>query len=241
MDLNQIFLEGNLETMARMPDRFLDYSLTSPPYNISATNKNFNKYAEFADDLSDLDYFEDQKRLITEVLRVTKNHFFYNIQMVSGNKSALHKLMGCFADNIKEVLIWSKGNGFGQPAISEKVFNSAFEYIIVFSNLEPQKRYFSDANFERGTQSNIYKIKNKHFNEYADEHNAVMPLDIPRYFMQNFGKENDIWYDPYCGTGTTPVAAIMEKKQYIASEISKEYFDISITRTQNKASAPTLF
>lgn len=136
------------------------------------------------------------------------------------------------------MIIWQK---IGQPAISENVFNSAFEYIIIFSNNEPNKRYFSDANFKRGTQSNIFKIKNTHSNKYADVHKAVMPLDIPRYFMQNFGKENDTWYDPYNGTGTTSIAAIMEKRNFIGSEISKEYFDLCNNRINNELNQVKLF
>jgi site-specific DNA-methyltransferase (adenine-specific) len=236
LELNKIYCESNLETMSRMPDKSIDYVLTSPPYNVF--NKSLSKYKDFEDNSSQLEYFEQQKILIQEMLRVTKNHIFYNIQMVSGNKIALHKLIGYFSENIKEVLIWQKK---GQPAISEKVFNSAFEYIIIFSNNEPEKRYFSDANFKRGTQSNIFKILNSHSNPFADVHKAIMPLDIPRYFMINFGKENDVWYDPYMGTGTTAVAAIEEKKNFIGSEISKEYTELSNKRLQPYLNQTSLF
>ena len=236
IELNKIYCESNLETMNRMDDLSIDYVLTSPPYNVF--NKSLSKYKDFKDDFSQSQYFEQQKELIKEMLRVTKNHIFYNIQMVSGNKVALHKLIGYFADNIKEVIIWQKS---GQPAISEKVFNSCFEYIIIFSNNEPNKRYFADANFKRGTQNNIFKILNSHSNPFADVHKAIMPLDIPRYFMINFGKENDIWYDPYMGTGTTAVSAIEEKRRFIGSDISKEYTDLANKRLKPYLSQPTLF
>jgi len=241
MEINKVYNESNVVTMKKMADCFVDYSLTSPPYNISSSNSNelFKKYKEFSDDLSNDDYFSQQVYLINELLRVTKNHVFYNIQMLSGNKFALHKLIGYFAEKIKEVIIWNKG--FGQPAISPKVFNSAFEYIIIFSNVDADKRYFKDANFERGTQSNLYRIKNKNHNDFSDVHSAVMPLDIPRYFMLNFGNENDLWYDPYGGTGTTAIASVMEKKRFILSEISAEYCDIANKRISNYINAPTLF
>lgn len=236
IDINKIYNESNLETMAKMQDKSVDYILTSPPYNV--VNKSLSKYKEFKDDFSQNEYFEQQKELIAEMLRVTKNHIFYNIQMVSGNKVALHRLLGEFASNIKEVLIWQKK---GQPAISEKVFNSAFEYIIIFSNNEPNKRYFNDANFKRGTQINIFKILNKHSNPFADVHKAIMPLDIPRYFMINFGNDDDIWYDPYMGTGTTAVAAIEEKRSFIGSEISKEYIELANKRLESYLNQQTLF
>ena len=236
LEINKIYCESNLETMSKMPKGFVDYVLTSPPYNVNT--ERIAKYKDFKDDLTQDSYFEQQKELITELLRITKKHIFYNIQMVSGNKIALHKLIGYFANNIKEVIIWQK---IGQPAISEKVFNSAFEYIIIFSNDEPNKRYFSDANFKRGTQSNIFKILNSHSNPFAKEHKAIMPLDIPRYFMINFGIDNDIWYDPYNGTGTTSVASILENKNFIGSEISQEYVDLSNKRIDSYLNQKTLF
>ena len=237
MEVNKIYNENNIDTMAKMKNSSIDYILTSPPYNVKT--ERIAKYKDFKDGYSQEQYFEQQKQLITEMLRVTKNHIFYNIQMLSGNKVALHKLIGHFAENIKEVIIWRKG--FGEPAISEKVFNSAFEYIIIFSNNEPNKRYFSDANFKRGTQSNIFEIQNSHSNPFAQQHKAIMPLDIPRYFMINFGKENDIWYDPYLGTGTTAIAAIMEKRNYLGSEISKEYFELATKRINNEQCQSKLF
>lgn len=236
IELNKIYNESNLETMAKMPDKSIDYVLTSPPYNV--VNKSLSKYKEFEDDFTQTEYYNQQSELIRKMLRITKKHIFYNIQMVSGNKFALHNLIGEFALNIKEVLIWQKK---GQPAISEQVFNSAFEYIIIFSNDEPNKRLFKDANFKRGTQSNIFKILNKHSNPFAKVHKAIMPLDIPRYFMINFGKDNDIWYDPYMGTGTTAVAAIEEKKNFIGSEISKEYTELANKRLKPYLEQTTLF
>lgn len=237
LELNKIYCESNLETMKRIKDKSIDYVLTSPPYNVKT--ERIAKYKDFKDGFSQEQYFDQQKELITELLRVTKNHIFYNIQMLSGNKIALHKLIGHFANNIKEMIIWHKG--FGEPAISEKVLNSGFEYIIVFSNNEPNKRYFNDANFKRGTQSNVFKILNSHSNPFASVHKAIMPLDIPRYFMINFGKQNDIWYDPYMGTGTTAVAAIEEKRNWIGSEISKEYIDIANKRLEPYLTQQTLF
>ena len=76
------------------------------------------------------EYFEWQKKCITEMIRVSSDYVFYNIQMLTGNKVALFKLFGYFAENIKEVLIWDKM--YAEPAISSGVLNSQFEYIIIF-------------------------------------------------------------------------------------------------------------
>jgi DNA modification methylase len=85
LELNKIYCESNLDTMARMQDKSIDYVLTSPPYNVGKNQMNggddTKKYKEFSDNTSE--YFEEQKTLILELLRVTKKHIFYNTQIFS--------------------------------------------------------------------------------------------------------------------------------------------------------------
>ena len=33
IEINKIYCENNLETMAKMPDNFIDLTVTSPPYD----------------------------------------------------------------------------------------------------------------------------------------------------------------------------------------------------------------
>jgi DNA modification methylase len=238
MEINKIYNEDNLETMAKMPDGFVDYVLTSPPYNVGH-NKMFGedtaKYKEYQDNLDD--YFLNQKKLIEELLRVTKKHIFYNIQMLGNNKIDFLNLLGHFKDNIKDIIIWQKKM---IPHIEPGVLSSSFEFIIIFSNDQPDKKKFYDGNF-RGNFGNLIKISNSHSNPFAKEHKAIMPLDIPRMFMQKFGNENDIWYDPYMGTGTTAISSIMEKRNWVGSEISKEYTKIANKRLKPYLEQQTLF
>jgi len=239
LELNKIYFESNLETMKRMPNNFVDYVLTSPPYNVGYNQMNGNntkKYKEFSDNTNE--YFEEQKTLILELLRVTKKHIFYNTQMLGNNKVDLLKLLGFFSHKIKDIIIWKKK---AIPHIEQGIFNSSFEFIIIFSNDRPEKKKFYDANFKQGSQSNVFEILNSHSNPFASQHKAIMPLDIPRYFMINFGKENDIWYDPYMGTGTTAVASIEEKRNWIGSEISQEYVDLANKRLKPYLDQTTLF
>jgi DNA modification methylase len=231
MKLNKIYIEDCLDTMKKMPNDFVDYSLTSPPYNVGKNQLNGEgkKYESINDQLSENEYFENQKQVIKELLRVTKKHLFYNIQMLSANKKTIFKLFGYFNEQIKEIIIWNKKHGV--PSMEPGVFNSAYEYIIIFSNDQPNKRKFYDTKFQ-GIEQNVFVIKNSHSNPFARVHKAIMPLDIPRYLMQLFGNKNDVWYDPYMGIGTTAVACIEEKKQFIGSEIFEKYVKLSNDRLE---------
>jgi site-specific DNA-methyltransferase (adenine-specific) len=138
MEINKIYCESNLETMAKMPNNFVDYVLTSPPYNVGYNQMNGDdtkKYKDYKDNLDD--YFLNQKNLIDELLRVTKNHIFYNIQMLGNNKVDFLNLLGHFKDNIKDIIIWQKNM---IPHIEQGVISSSFEFIIIFSNQQPEKK-----------------------------------------------------------------------------------------------------
>ena len=235
MEINKIYNEDCFDTIAKMPNNFVDYTLTSPPYNVGNNNMVEKKYNNFNDKLDN--YFENQKNLINELLRVTKKHIFYNIQMLGNNKIDFLKLLGYFNNKIKDVIIWEKK---GIPHIEPGILNSSFEFIIIFSNDFPEKKKFYDANF-KGNFNNVIKTLNPHSNPFSKKHKAIMPLDIPRLLLQKFGKKNDIWYDCYMGTGTTALACVLEKRNYIGSEISKEYIDLCYKRLKPYLTQSSLF
>jgi len=74
IELNKIYNEDNMLTMSKIENLSIDYCLTSPPYNVS--NDSLKKYKDFDDSFAMNDYFEQQKNLISELLRITKNHVF---------------------------------------------------------------------------------------------------------------------------------------------------------------------
>ena len=249
MEINKIYNESNLDTMAIMPDNFVDLIVTSPPYNINLRirgnkycrrSKNekgpCNKYENLTDDLDIEEYYKFQESVIKEMLRVSKQSF-YIIQLVTGNKQAVFQLIGRFSKEIKELIIWDKKTA--EPAIMEGVFNSEFEIIIVFDKQTSRQRVFKNANFERGTISNIFRISKSEIG--AEKHKATFPLKLPQTIIKNFSKEGEIIYDPFMGLGTTAIAAITLKRNWIGSEISSNYVDIANKRIAPYLNQTTLF
>jgi site-specific DNA-methyltransferase (adenine-specific) len=55
-------------------------------------------------------------------------------------------------------------------------------------------------------------------------HSAIFPLELPTWFIRLFSKENDVVLDPFLGSGTTAVAALLHKRKYIGIELKTEYF-----------------
>ena len=56
-------------------------------------------------------------------------------------------------------------------------------------------------------------------------HSAKFPVELPSWFIRLFSKNNDIILDPFLGSGTTAVAAILHQRQYVGIELKNEYFE----------------
>jgi DNA modification methylase len=84
-----------------------------------------------------------------------------------------------------------------------------------------------------------YFLQNNSKSEF--EHPTVKPLNIIRTLVVNSSKENDLVFDPFMGSGTTAVACIKEKRNFLGSEIDKNYYSVLTKRISNEQSQTSLF
>ena len=225
-----------------MKDDSVDVVITSPPYNMNLRIRNgkycsrqivkeiSTKYTEFSDNLPIDEYNEFHTSVLKELLRVS-DLIFYNIQIVTGSKRSIFKMIGEFSENLKEIIVWDKGNG--QPAMQQQVLNRRTELILVFEKDYPISRQFRKrGEFKRGTLDDLWLIK-RGKKIGGENHGAVFPEELVSTILENFSKEDDIIYDPFMGTGTTAVVAKQLKRKFIGSEISQKYIDIAEDRLKN--------
>ncbi len=229
--VNRIFNESCLDTMKRIPDNFVNVVITSPPYNMNLRIRNgeycsrqivkeiSTKYEDFPDNLPIDDYYKFHSEVLKELLRIS-NLVFYNVQIVTGSKRAIFKMIGEFSENLKDIIIWDKR--YGQPAIGEQVLNRRSELILVFEKDYPISRQFRSAVFKRGTLDDVWVIDRERKN--VEGHGATFPEKLISTILENFSKKKDIIYDPFIGTGTTAVVSKKLGRNFIGSEISKKYY-----------------
>ena len=72
-------------------------------------------------------------------------------------------------------------------------------------------------------------------------HPTQKPVDLLRYLILTYSNKGDTILDATTGSGTTAVAALMEKRHFIGFETNKEYFDIAQGRIDQVLRNPTLF
>src|SRR6266496_233499 len=61
-------------------------------------------------------------------------------------------------------------------------------------------------------------------------HPTVKPIKLMCYLITLGSRKGDIVLDPFCGSGSTCIAAKMLERDYIGIEINKEYYDIAQAR-----------
>jgi len=239
--INSIVCCDCIEGLKEIPDNYVDLVVTSPPYNIGGNNmisyernkrKSKSKYLNYDDNMDKEEYFNFLKKVIYQLLRIVNKYSFFNIAPLSNNKDAVFKLMGLYYNKIKEILIWNKK--YGVPAIEKGVLNFAYEFIIVFSEKEGDKRKFNFCNFERGKINNVFEFKKRYKEEQIKEHNAVFPLELPTKLMKMFSNPNDLVLDPFLGSGTTAVACKRLNRNFLGFEINPDYCKIAVKRLEQE-------
>jgi site-specific DNA-methyltransferase (adenine-specific) len=237
MEINKIYNENNLETMAKMPDNFVDLIVTSPPYNKGywSSNRNLNNgfktkarridYENYSDNLNPKDYEEWQRKFIKECLRILKptGSFFYNHQPIQKNHQEVNPLF-IYDFPLKQTIIWNRKN---TPKLDKSYFFPITEYIFWL-----QKEKDSRVKFNRKKalfNTNVWNISPDVKNKFP----APFPEELVNNCILSCTEENDLVYDPFMGSGTTAKMAILNNRNWIGSEISNEYCEIINKRLEN--------
>lgn len=210
-----------------------DISFTSPPYNVGASAKlNGNTHmtdCKYESGEDDIDWWLDLIQSATENSLNNSRWAFINLQMLANNKKDICKYLNNNKDVLCDISIWYKNST--APAMAERVMNSQFEFIFIFSK-ENDTRAIGTKNF-RGTVSNVYCGSAQRKNEFAEIHSATFPIEFVSFYVENFTKKNDSVLDVFGGTGTTLMAAEQLERKCFMMELDPHYCDVIIKRWED--------
>jgi DNA modification methylase len=71
------------------------------------------------------------------------------------------------------------------------------------------------------------------FQSEALGHSAAFPVGLPSFFIKAYTDEGDSIYEPFCGSGTTLIAAEQLGRKCFGMEISPAYCDVIVKRWEN--------
>lgn len=272
LELNKIYCESNLDTMSRMPDNFVDLTVTSPPYDNLRTYK----------DGIDKSWGEHVwKPIIKDLFRVTKKGgvivWVVNDATINGSESGTSFRQALYAMecgfNLHDTMIYERVSPFPQ----DNRYHPSFEYMFIFSKGKPKtfnrimekrmsktggntfrqkdgtlakpdekaKERLNNANKQEDTsRKNIWRYSvggGSTKDDIAFEHPATFPELLASEHIYSWSNEGDLVYDCFMGSGTTAKMAHIYKRNWIGSELSKEYTELANKRLKPYLDQTTLF
>lgn len=63
-----------------------------------------------------------------------------------------------------------------------------------------------------------------------NDHPTVKPIDLMAYLIKVYSPKETTVLDPFCGSGSTGVAALQENRKFVGIDLSSHYADISTKR-----------
>jgi site-specific DNA-methyltransferase (adenine-specific) len=244
IELNKIYCESNIDTMARMPDNFIDLVVTSPPYD------NLREYE------GDIYTWQMFQTLVHELFRCVKpgGCVVWNVSdaVVNGSESGTSFKQALeFMDigfRLHDTMIYKKNSSTYPAQKKSKRYSQIFEYVFIFSIGEPKTTNLicDKKNIWAGHKDFSGKLKNpvpeysprENIWEYTTsfndntEHPAVMPEGLAKDHIYSWSNEGDVVYDCFGGSGTTAKMAHLYKRDWILSEISSDYCKIAEKRLE---------
>ena len=223
IQLNTIYNEDCLETMKRMPDNFVDLVIADPPYVLDSTppgsfkGGSVQKYSSenYSSITNGFDY-----SVLNEIERITK---IMNCFMFCSN-SQIPTIMNFGFDRgySTTLLVWNKTNSI---PFANGTWRQDAEFIVHIKGKGASLNGNSDIK---------RKVIQHPINQSQFGHPTEKPQKIINRFVKIGSNENDLVYDPFMGSGTTARACKDLNRNYIGSEISKEYCDIAEQRLRQE-------
>jgi len=245
MEINKIYNEDCLVTMANMSDNFIDGIITSPPYNINTERSDcyYNNGYSILDGLSENNYLEVRTKEFNEFSRILNNSgvICYNISYSKENPILPTLLVSKIHNEtdltIADIICWKKQNAIPFQTSPTKL-SRITELIYIFVKKEQLHIFKTNKQVSKINKITGQKFYKNYFNYIEAKNNDGYKCQLKASFSQDlvsklidiyFSKESLI-YDPFSGIGTTQLSCIRNQCNYIGSELIKEHYDISLKR-----------
>lgn len=247
IELNKIYNESNCDTMSRMPDNFIDLTVTSPPYN-KAGFEGFKRtrhtldawkvrnidYEEFDDFMPEGEYQKWQIDVLNKLFEKTKDggSLFYNhkVRVKDYKCSFPTEWLAKTHWNIRQEIIWDRGS---TPSLNSIRFYPTTEKVYwLFKGEKP--KYF---NPNLANHKEVWRISP----EANTEHPAQFPELLAWRCIEACSRVNETIYDPFMGSGTVAVVCKKTNRNYVGSELNPKYVDIAESRIAEIANQINLF
>jgi site-specific DNA-methyltransferase (adenine-specific) len=250
-----------------MPDKSVDLTVTSPPYDNLRTYNN---------DIDKTWCADVWKPIIAELKRVTNDGgvvvWVVNDATINGSETGTSFKQALWAMEcgfrLHDTMIWNKG-GFTSPESNR--YPQTWEYMFIFSSGKPSSfcgikdrkntgKPFAYASHSKicadGTRKKMHNSKREldvpmfgiRFSTWDTPHErnprghpAPFPVRLAKDHIISWSNEGDTVLDPFMGSGTTGVACMETGRKFIGIELYAGYYDIAAKRIHEATRQQRLF
>lgn len=244
-----LILNDCIKAIKTLPSNSIDLTITSPPYFMG---KEYDKSTKVED------FIQAHKTLLPEMLRVTKPggsvcwQVGYHVKdkVVTPLDYLIHDIFNSSSElNLRNRIIWTFGHGLHD----KNRFSGRHEMVLWYSK---GKEHFFDLDSVRVPQKypgktaykgekkgeysgnplgknpgDVWDIPNvKALHMEKTDHPCQFPVALAQRLIRALTPIHGRVFDPYMGSGSTGVAALVEGRKFVGMEIIKNYYEISRSR-----------
>ena len=253
MELNKIYNEDCITYMRTLPDNCIDLIIADPPY-FKIVNEKWDNQWE-----NEKEYYIFCSKWIKESYRILKQNGALYIWNWFDNICEMGYLAKENGYTIRNLITWNRGAGREKnnwcSAKEDLLYlvkgdNPTFNLEDVLLGMDDPNRKMKKSSwqrcqYERKGRKNFEDNKVNPSNVWFDNlvsfnskekvnHPTQKPLSICNRIIKACSNECDIVYIPFAGSGSEIISCIKNNRNWIATEINKEYIDeIILPRINN--------
>jgi len=227
--------------MERIPDGSIDLMLTDPPYNTIACDwdKPINldelwKEWERIIKPNGVWAFTATQPFATDLIMSKRVFFKYELIWEKNSFTNFMQAKRMPMRNHENILIFYRKQPTFNPQLKQvqgrgKSINKKSTQIYNIGG-KKSETYNSKRKPGLGISGSVIFIKNEKetynsSNGSQDRHPSQKPVNLMRYIIRMYTNKDETVFDGYAGSGTTAIACIEEKRNFIGSELDKKYFN----------------
>jgi adenine-specific DNA-methyltransferase len=257
-----LFSGDCLNLLRKMPADSVDLVVTSPPYCMGKAYEDpnddlktfFEKHTELLPQIFRV--LKDGGSLCWQVGYHVKNNEVAPLDFM------IHEVIKHHPDTqisknliLRNRIIWTFGHGLNSAmrfsGRHEVImwYTKGSKYDFVLDNVRvpqkyPGKRYYKGA--KKGeysgnplgkNPSDVWDVPNVKANHIEKtEHPCQFPISIPQRLIKALCPVDGLILDPFVGSGSTGIAAILEKRRFVGAELNKSFYKIAKKRIEEAIS-----
>ncbi|NLE06963.1 MAG: site-specific DNA-methyltransferase [Crenarchaeota archaeon] len=252
MEINKVYNESCLDTMSCMPDEFVDLIVTSPPYDnlrtytgemqwneevwksvIKSTYRIMKPGGVIVWVVGDATIKGSETGTsFKQALYFKEIGFNLHDTMIYQKVNYVPLTHNRYEQSFEFMLIFSKGKPktFNPIMIPCKQAGKVEKYGLERRQNHGSKhamRLYDGTEFKATKENKIApNIFAYTLGREKTGHPAPFPEKLAEDHIRSWSNEYDLVYDPFMGSGTVAKMSIINKRNWIGSEISKEYYEI---------------